>query len=159
MSQPGLPLRSPPPFAATEIRRSLTERMRIPTVGYAIVRHEGGCDQARVVNLSRGGVFLGARNLLPVGAQPALYLAGIDGNFEDEVFESKGRGHLVHQAGHSRSSASARDGRSLRRCDRRDQRAARFTHGRIDRDTTLRPLVNVEGLELSLTLWTAESSR
>ncbi len=37
MSQPGLPLRTPPPFAANEIRRSLTERMRIPTEGYAIV--------------------------------------------------------------------------------------------------------------------------
>ena len=91
MSQPGLPQRTPPPFAANEIRRSLTERIRVPTAeGYAILRHEDGCHQARVVNLSRGGVFLGGRNLLPIGAQPTLYLAGIHGNFEDEVLESRG---------------------------------------------------------------------
>ena len=90
MLQPGLPLRTPAPFAASEIRRRLTERIRVPAEGYAIVRYEEGCLQARVVNLSRGGVFLGARNLLPIGAQPTLYLAGIDGNFENEVLESKG---------------------------------------------------------------------
>ncbi len=90
MSQSTLPVRTPPPFAANEIRRSLSERMRIPTEGYAIVRHEDGCHQARVVNLSRGGVYLGARNLLPIGARPTIYLAGIDGNFEDDVLESRG---------------------------------------------------------------------
>ena len=89
MSQPGLPLRTPP-FAANEIRHHLSERIRIPTEGYAIVRHEDSCHQARVVNLSRGGVFLGARHLLPIGARPTLYLGGIDGNFEDDVLESRG---------------------------------------------------------------------
>lgn len=90
MSQPGLTLQTPPPFAASEIRCTLTERLRVPIEGYATVLHEDGCLQARVVNLSRGGVFLAARNLLPIGAETTLYVAGINGNCEDEVLESKG---------------------------------------------------------------------
>ena len=89
MRQPGLPPRADrPPFAADEIRAVLTERLRVPTEGFAVLRHEDGFCQARIANLSRGGVFLAAQHLLAVGSRTTLYLAGIDRI--EEVLEVEG---------------------------------------------------------------------
>ena len=92
MSRSGLPVEGEkPPFTADEIRDHLTERnrLRVPVNRCAILYHQDSCHQARVVNLSRGGVFLASDTLLDVGSRPTLYLAGIGGD-ETEVMELTG---------------------------------------------------------------------
>lgn len=93
MSQSGLQLSDEEiPFSANALRDSVSERdrLRVPVTGHAIFQYDNGCLNARVVNLSRGGAFLAAQTLLPVGLQAALHLAGLPGTEEDEVLETMG---------------------------------------------------------------------
>ncbi len=48
------------------------------------------CWTARVVNLSRGGAFLAAETLLPIGFHIDVYLSDIPGVVEGEVLEVEG---------------------------------------------------------------------
>jgi len=89
MRQPGLYLPTEQsPYTLDEIRDLLTERLRVPTAGFAIVQHEEECYEARIENLSLGGAFLALPRLLDVGTHPVLYLARAD-QIED-VLELKG---------------------------------------------------------------------
>jgi len=79
MRQPGLYLPTEQsPDTLDEIRDLLTERLRVPTAGFAIVQNEEECYEARIENLSLGGAFLALPRLLDVGTHPVLYLARAD---------------------------------------------------------------------------------
>ncbi len=92
MSQSGLQIEGEEPrYSAGEIREFLEDRnrVRVPASGCAILHYEGGCLRARLVNLSRGGAFLAAENLLDIGSHANVFLGGIHGNY-DEVLELNG---------------------------------------------------------------------
>jgi Tfp pilus assembly protein PilZ len=77
MTQTGLVLPDhEAPFSEEMLRRSLGEydRLRVPINVCAILRLEELCVDARIVNLSRGGVFVAAKTLLPAGSRPTLHL-------------------------------------------------------------------------------------
>lgn len=92
MTDSGLHLDEEIPFSSIELRDSVAEpnRLRVPAQGQAILRHEGGCVTASVVNLSRSGVFLAASTLFPVGIQTTVFLADVPGTAEGEVLELEG---------------------------------------------------------------------
>ncbi len=92
MTESGLHLDEEIPFSSAELRDSVEDRdrLRVPSGGHAILRHEGGCLSASVVNLSRGGVFLAASTLFPVGIRTTVFLADIPGIAEGEVLELEG---------------------------------------------------------------------
>ncbi len=94
MSQSGLQLQDAQmPFPSGDLRDSVSERdrLRVPARGHAILQHEDGCLNASVVNLSRGGVFLAAETLFPVGLRTTVHLAELPGTDENEVLETEGR--------------------------------------------------------------------
>ena len=78
-------------FSANDIRRRLTsrDRLRVPAEMDLILRHRGEYQTARVVNLSRGGVFLAADDLLPAGSSLTIYLANANRG-DDALFEAEG---------------------------------------------------------------------
>ena len=93
MSQSGLRLEDAQmPLPSGDLRDSLCERerLRVPARGHAILQHEDGCLNASVVNLSRGGVFLTAETLFPVGLRTTVHLAELPGTDENEVLETEG---------------------------------------------------------------------
>lgn len=92
MSQEGLNLdRNSPPITAADIREHLKdrERIRVPTDATVVFRNEGEYFTGRVVNLSRGGLFLASERLFEIGARLEIYLAQI-GRDTEELFEVKG---------------------------------------------------------------------
>ncbi len=92
MTESGLQLDEEMPFSSVELRDSVEDRsrLRVPSRGYAILRHEGGLLTASVVNLSRGGVFLAASTLFPVSIRTTVLLADVPGSAEGEVLELEG---------------------------------------------------------------------
>ncbi len=90
MSQEGLRLLNEPiPFSSRDLRDALAdrERLRVPAGGHAILQHQHGCLNARVVNLSRGGAYLAAETLFPVGIHTTVYLAELPGTEDGEILE------------------------------------------------------------------------
>lgn len=92
MSQEGLPLaQHPPRFSAEDIRAQITsrERLRVPVEMETVFQCESEYHTGRVVNVSRGGVFLASETLYEMGSQLTLYLAHL-GCHHRELFEPKG---------------------------------------------------------------------
>lgn len=79
-------------FSSLDLRDSLSERdrLRVPVKAHAILQHADGCLNASVVNLSRGGAFLAAGTLLPVGLQSTVHLSDLPGARAKEVLELPG---------------------------------------------------------------------
>ena len=142
MSPPGLPLPADlPRFSASEIRPYLAKRLRVPTEAVAILRHRDGCHQARVVNLSNGGVFLASRDLLEIGSPFTLYLSGIDGNFEGEVLELTGEVIWSTKRGIPEAQLPRGMGVCFVDVPVETLEKAGTTPRRVHRETTFRPLV------------------
>ncbi|MGH9460154.1 MAG: PilZ domain-containing protein [Vicinamibacteria bacterium] len=92
MSREGLPAAGEMPrFTAEDIRACLSdrERIRVPVEAPIVFEHEGRHYTARVVNLSKSGVFIASEALLPTGSILTLYLASI-GSRDQELLEAKG---------------------------------------------------------------------
>lgn len=103
MADSGLRLDEEIPFTKFELRDSVIQRdrLRVPAGGQAILQHEAGCLTASVVNLSRGGVFLAASTLLPVGVRATVFLADVPGTEDGEVLELEGDITWVAASGHA----------------------------------------------------------
>ena len=67
-------------FSAEDILHKVTarERLRVPIETEMIFESGGELNAGLVVNLSRGGIFLSARQLLPVESRMTMYLATPD---------------------------------------------------------------------------------
>ncbi len=92
MSREGLPLpQEAPRFSAGDIRERLgdRERIRVPVETPIVFEHQSRFHTARVVNLSRGGVFVASEILVDAGSLLTLYLAGIGGD-EEDLLEATG---------------------------------------------------------------------
>ena len=92
MSREGLPApRELPQFSADDIRACLSERerIRVPVETPIVFEHEGRHYTARVVNLSKSGVFVASETLLDNGSIVTVYLASI-GGLEEDLIETKG---------------------------------------------------------------------
>ena len=78
-------------FSAEDIRTCLTnrDRIRVPLETPIVFEHEGRHHTARVVNLSKSGVFVASETLLEPGSSLTLFLAGIFGG-EEVPLETKG---------------------------------------------------------------------
>jgi uncharacterized protein (TIGR02266 family) len=86
MSQDGLPLdRETPPITARDIREQMRdrERIRVPMNVPVVFQHNREHHTGRVVNLSRGGLFIASEFLLEVGALLTVYLSQIGSGSED----------------------------------------------------------------------------
>jgi Tfp pilus assembly protein PilZ len=68
------------------IRRA---RVRVPTDMHIFFRYEDNHYSSRVLNLSRGGMFLNARSLLRKGSPVTIYLPNMDCIY-GELFETEG---------------------------------------------------------------------
>ena len=93
MSREDLPAPSElPRFSAEDIRACLSDRdrIRVPLETPIVFEHQGTHYTARVVNLSKSGVFIASETLLEVGATLTLYLASIGGR-QSELLETKGQ--------------------------------------------------------------------
>lgn len=93
MSQSGLQLGEEQiPFPSVDLHGSVSERerIRVPAPGHAILQHEDLCLNASVVNLSRGGVYLAAETLFPVGLRTTVHLAQLPGIDDHEFLEAEG---------------------------------------------------------------------
>jgi len=91
MSREGLPLPlEMPRFSADDIRVCLRDRdrIRVPVETPMVFEHDGRFYTARVVNLSKSGVFVASETLLDTGSLLTLFLAGIGGRQED-LLETK----------------------------------------------------------------------
>lgn len=78
-------------FTAEDIRKCLSDRdrIRVPMETPIVFEHEGRHHTARVVNLSKSGVFVASETLIEAGSSVTLFLAGIFGG--DQVpLETKG---------------------------------------------------------------------
>lgn len=84
--KPGMPT-----FVAEDIRERLKhrERLRVPTDMEVFFRYKDTYLSSRLVNLSRGGLFLGSSVLLAEGAQITVYLPNLGDDYED-IFETRG---------------------------------------------------------------------
>jgi uncharacterized protein (TIGR02266 family) len=90
MSREGLPLpQNAPLFSAADIRDCLSdrERIRVPVETPIVFEHQSRYHTARVVNLSRGGLFVASETLVEAGSILTLYLASIG---SEDLFETKG---------------------------------------------------------------------
>src|SRR3970040_3050745 len=99
MSREGLPQPlEMPRFSADDIRVCLRDRdrIRVPVEAPMVFEHNGRFYTARVVNLSKSGVFVASETLLDTGSLLTLFLAGIGGRQED-LLENKGQGGWVTQ--------------------------------------------------------------
>ncbi len=69
MSQKGLSVDEAPSYSKTDLQAYVTDRarLRVPATFHALVRQDDICYAARVVNLSRSGVFLSSNVLFEVG--------------------------------------------------------------------------------------------
>ena len=105
MTESGLHLDEEIPFSSVELRDAVEDRdrLRVPSGGHAILQHEGGCLSARIVNLSRGGVFLAASTLFPVGIVTTVFLADVPGCTEGEILELEGEVTWVASSGVSKA--------------------------------------------------------
>jgi uncharacterized protein (TIGR02266 family) len=83
--------REQPQFSAEDIRACLSrrERIRVPMETPIVFEHQGRHYTARVVNLSKSGVFVASETLLDTGSILTLYLANIRGR-EEDLLETKG---------------------------------------------------------------------
>ena len=98
MSREGLPLpQEAPRFSAGDIRERLgdRERIRVPVETPIVFEHQGRFHTARVVNLSRSGVFVASEILADAGSLLTLYLAGIGGDSGDEEDFLEATGEVV----------------------------------------------------------------
>ncbi len=88
MSQTGLSVDEAPSYSKADLQTYVTDRarLRVPARIYALVRHDDSCYAAKVVNLSRSGVFLSSQILFAVGSHVGLHLANSYGR-DDEVLE------------------------------------------------------------------------
>jgi len=106
MTESGLHPDAGNPFSPVELRDSVEDRdrLRVPAGGHAILQHDGGCLSARVVNLSRGGVFLAASTLFPIGIRTTVSLADVPGSAEGEILELEGEVTWLAASGASEAS-------------------------------------------------------
>ncbi len=89
MAQTGLELdREAPPITASDLREQLTdrERIRVPVDVPVVFQHGKQHHSGKVVNLSRGGIFIASEHLLDVGSVFAVYIPQV-GNTSEEVLE------------------------------------------------------------------------
>jgi len=92
MSQTGLEIdREVPLITADDIRDNLTdrERIRVPVEVPVVFEHDGAYLGGRVVNLSRGGLFIASETLLKVESQVTVYLSQI-GPSSEGLLEIRG---------------------------------------------------------------------
>ena len=92
MSREDLPApRELPQFSAEDIGACLSdrERIRVPIETPIVFEHKGRHHTARVVNLSKSGVFVASETLIDTGSILTLYLASIGGR-EEDLLETKG---------------------------------------------------------------------
>lgn len=88
MSQSGLPTNADRSFVSeSDLRNHLfeRERLRVPTEINAVLRHENRFYAVRVVNLSRGGVFLASQALPDLGSRLSLLIPDADGSAENAL--------------------------------------------------------------------------
>lgn len=89
MAQTGLDLdREAPPITASDIREQLTdrERIRVSVEVPAVFQQGEQYHSAKVVNLSRGGMFIASEHLLEVGSHFTVYIPQV-GSTSEEVLE------------------------------------------------------------------------
>ena len=92
MSREGLPApREMSRFSAKDIRSCLSDRdrIRVPVETPIVFEHEGRHHTARIVNLSKSGLFVASETLIDTGSILTLYLASI-GGLEEDLLETKG---------------------------------------------------------------------
>jgi uncharacterized protein (TIGR02266 family) len=78
-------------FTTNDIRERVTarERLRVPLELDMIVRNGDDYRTVQVVNVSRGGLFLAADKLFPVGTSLILFIANAYGG-DEAIFEAEG---------------------------------------------------------------------
>ena len=105
MTESGLHVDEEIPFSSVELRDSVEDRdrLRVASGGHAILQHEGGYLTARVVNVSRGGVFLTASTLFPVGIRTTVFLVDAPGSAAGEVLEREGEVTWIAASGVSKA--------------------------------------------------------
>lgn len=81
----------PPSFVVDDIRKRLShrERLRVPTSMEVFFRYKDTYFSSRLVNLSRGGLFMSSNILLTTGSPITVYLPNLGDNYE-ELFETRG---------------------------------------------------------------------
>jgi uncharacterized protein (TIGR02266 family) len=87
-------------FSADDIRRRITsrDRLRVPAELDMVLRYQGEYQTVQVLNISRGGVFLGAETLYPVGSQLTLFVANAHRGGQ-ALFEADGKVAWVTERG------------------------------------------------------------
>ena len=87
-------------FSADDIRRRVTsrDRLRVPAELDMVLRHRGDYQTVQVLNISRGGVFLGADTLYPVGSRLTLFVANAHRGGE-ALFEADGEVAWITERG------------------------------------------------------------
>ena len=100
MSQTGHSVDDAPSYSTMDLQTYVTDRarLRVPATSYALVRQNDTCYAARVVNLSRSGVYLSSNVLFEVGSQVALHLSNSGGRGE-EILELEAEVVWVNQKG------------------------------------------------------------
>jgi c-di-GMP-binding flagellar brake protein YcgR len=80
-----------PQFDSDDIRQRIKHRirLRIPTDMEAFFRYKDTFLPSRLVNLSRGGLFMSSKVLLSEGSRITLYLPNLGSDF-GELFETQG---------------------------------------------------------------------
>ena len=143
MSREGLPApRELPQFSADDIRACLSERerIRVPVETPIVFEHEGRHYTARVVNLSKSGVFVASETLLDNGSIVTVYLASI-GGLEEDLIETKGEVVWCTKRGVPEARSSPRHGNPFRRFPSRGPGQTRRLRRRDDCQANLRSLV------------------
>jgi uncharacterized protein (TIGR02266 family) len=87
-------------FSATDIRKHVKsrDRLRVPIELDMILKKDDDFVTVQVINISRGGVFLAADALYPVGTRLTLYVANSYGGSE-AMFEAEGEVVWVSEYG------------------------------------------------------------
>lgn len=87
-------------FSAEDIRRQVAsrERLRVPAELDMVLMYQGEYQTVQVVNISRGGVFLAAETLHPVGTRLTLFVANAHRGGQ-ALFEADGEVAWVTERG------------------------------------------------------------
>lgn len=80
-----------PSFVVEDVRKRLSHRgrLRVPTSMEVFFRYKGTYFSSRLVNLSRGGLFMSSNILLTAGSPIIVYLPNLGESYED-LFETRG---------------------------------------------------------------------
>ncbi len=95
-----------PRFVVDDVRERLSHRgrLRVPTSMDVFFRYKDTYFSSRLVNLSRGGLFMSSNILLTTGSHLTVYLPNLGDSYED-LFETRGEVAWANKGGSPESMA------------------------------------------------------